>query len=143
MSIDFNQTKCQTHTAEKKFGICDDSSKPKDPAYIDTKNGKIWIAVVINKKMFKVTFTVIDNCIEIKRADGKMEKRCDGMLTFNSTVIFTELKVRAAAGNARVKDGEQQLRASIAYFKTTNGEEAFTKKMAYIANREPHPKAVK
>jgi hypothetical protein len=139
MSVDFNVTKCQAHSDKKLFGLCDDPPPATNPAYIDETNGAKWIAVVINDDSFFTTFTAIDNCIEIKRKDGKQAKRCDGVLTFNSSIIFVELKERGAIGNEWVKDAEKQLRASISYFEGTDESEKYTKKKAYIANCE-HPK---
>ena len=139
MSIDFNLAKCQTHSDKKKFGLCDDPSPTKNPAYIDEAHGSKWIAVVENEDKYEATFTAIDNCVETKRDDGTMDKRCDGMLTYNSTVIFVELKERGALGSAWVKDVEKQLRTTISYFEDTEESEDYTGKQAYIANRE-HPK---
>ena len=136
MSIDFSLAKCQTHSNKKLFGLCDDPSPARNPAYIDEKDGKKWIAVVVNESDYNTTFTAIDNCIETKRTDGSMDNRCDGVLTFNSSVIFVELKERSAIGNAWVKDAEVQLKASISYFKKTEQAENFTAKKAYIANSE-------
>lgn len=142
MSIDFNIVKCQTHSNKKIFGLCDDPAPAKNHAYIDDvkENGSKWIAVVENENRYAATFTAIDNCIEIKREDGTMDKRCDGMLTYNSTVIFVELKERAASGVAWVKDAEKQLKTSIAYFEATDEAEKYKDKKAYIANKE-HPKS--
>jgi len=138
MSIDFNKATCQTHSAKKKFGICDDDSSPI--AYIDENHDEAWIAVVENERQFSVIFTAIDNCIETKRPDGSMNKRCDGMLTYNSTVIFVELKARKPSRNNWVKEAEEQLRTSIGYFKATEKEKTYTGKKAFIANSK-HPKA--
>ena len=139
MSIDFNIAKCQTHSSKKIFGLCDDVAPAKNPAYINEVNGSKWIGVVENESRYSATFTAIDNCIEIRRQDGTMAKRCDGVLTYNSTVIFIELKERGAIGNEWVKDAEKQLRSSISYFEDTNEAEKYTRKKAYIANSE-HPK---
>ena len=140
MSIDFNIVKCQTHSNKKNFGLCDDPPPAKNPAYIDEVDGAKWIAVVENEDRYAATFTAIDNCIEIKREDGTMDKRCDGILTYNSTVIFVELKERAASGVAWVKDAEKQLKTSIGYFEATDKAEKYKDKKAYIANKE-HPKS--
>lgn len=139
MRVDFKVEKCQTHSDKKIFGLCDDPPPAKNPAYIDETNGAKWIAVVENEDRYAATFTAIDNCIELKREDTTMDKRCDGMLTYNSTLIFVELKARGALGSAWVKDAEKQLRASISYFEATAEAEDYIGKKAYIANSE-HPK---
>jgi len=136
MSINFTEARCQDHTNKKLFGLRDDV--PAERAKMDENDGSKWIAVVVNEDRFDVIFTGIDKCIETKRKDGKMDKRCDGVLLYNSTIIFVELKERGAFGNEWVKDGERQLRTTINYFKDTQ-DSNYNKKKAYIANSE-HPK---
>ncbi len=139
MSIGFQDVNCQTQSERKIFGLCDEPSPSIKPAYIDEEDGSKWIAVVENEDKISTTFTAIDNCIEIRGADGRMEKRCDGMLKFNSTVIFVELKQRGAQGNAWVEDAERQLKNSIFHFEKSDQAENFNQKKAYISNSE-HPK---
>lgn len=139
MSIDFNVAKCQTHSDKKIFGLCDDPPPAEKPAYIDERDGGKWIAVVENEYRYPVIFTAIDKCIEIKRADGTMDKRCDGVLIYSSTIIFVELKEIGTLGNEWVKVAERQLRTSISYFEATDGAGNYKNKKAYIANSE-HPK---
>jgi hypothetical protein len=139
MSINFSDANCQTSSNRKIFGLCDDPLPDSNPAYINEDDGGKWIAVVVNDDRYNVTFTAIDNCIEIKRTDGKPAKRCDGVLTYDSTVIFVELKQRGARGNAWVTDAEEQLRATISYFELEDVAENYNTKEAYIANSE-HPK---
>ncbi len=139
MSIDFNVAKCQTHSDKKRFGLCDDPPPSMNPAYIDEENGAKWIAVIDNEYRYPVIFTAIDHCIGIKRKDGTMDKRFDGVLIYSSTVIFVELKERGASGSAWVKDAEKQLRTSILYFEGTESAQEFSHKKAFIANNE-HPK---
>lgn len=139
MSIVFQVVKCQTHSNSKIFGLCDNPSPAQDPAFIDEADGSIWIAVVENEYRYSTVFTAIDNCIEMKSTNGKMEKRCDGMLTFNTTVIFVELKQRIAKGNAWVEDAELQLKNSIFHFSKTELSESYDQRKAYISNSE-HPK---
>jgi len=68
-----------------------------------------------------------------------MDQRCDGMLAYNSTVIFVELKERKASGTKWVIDAVNQLRASINHFESTVESDDYTIKKAYVANSE-HPK---
>ncbi len=139
MSINFFEERCQTHSSKKLFGLCDDPPPAKNPAYIDEEDGAKWIAVVVNEYLYEVTFTAIDNCIEIKLEDGKPAKRCEGFLTYDTNLIFVELKERGAKGNSWVEDAEKQLKISIEHFEKTDEAENFKKKKAYIANSE-HPK---
>jgi len=139
MSVNFCKSKCQTNSNRQTFGLCDDPPPAKNPAYIDELNGSNWIAVVENESQKQITFTAIDNCIEILRSDGKMKQRCDGMLTYNSTVIFVELKDRDAHGNAWVEDAIPQLKSTIEEFEDTEMADNFNKKLAYISNKQ-HPR---
>ena len=139
MSVNFDEPKCQTHSSNKIFGLCDDQPPAKNPAYIDEANGSNWIAVVQNYNRYDVTFTAIDNCITTLRKDGKMKQRCDGMLNYESTVIFVELKDRGAIGNRWVEDAIPQLKASIEIFEDSKMAANFAKKLAYVPNKQ-HPK---
>jgi hypothetical protein len=66
MKVDFFKASCQTVTQETKFGICDDDDNDiKTPAYINNDDATKWIAVVINKAAKEITFTAIDNCIDM------------------------------------------------------------------------------
>ncbi|WDF67604.1 hypothetical protein PQ465_14990 [Sphingobacterium oryzagri] len=141
MSIDFSLAKCQDRSNSKLFGICDDPPPAKTKAYLNETDGAKWIAVVDNEYRYDVVFTAIDHCIEVPaRPDGKSSKRCDGMLTYNKTVIFVELKTRPQLGTDWIKEAERQLKTTIAHFETTELAEEFTDKKAYAANSE-HPKA--
>jgi hypothetical protein len=107
MSIKFFEAKCQTFSSRKLFGLCDAPPLVSNPAYIDESNGAKWIAIVVNEYRYDVTFTALDNCIVVNRPEGKSAKRCDGVLTYNSTITFVELKQRVAIGNEWVKDAEK------------------------------------
>jgi len=139
MNVEFKITKCQTKSDKKIFGLCDDPAPAKNPAYIDETDGFKWIAVVENEERYSTVFMAIDHCIEIKGADGKMEKRCDGMLTYDSSVILVELKQRGTKGNAWVEDAESQLKNTITHFEKTELSKNYNQKKAYISNSE-HPK---
>jgi hypothetical protein len=134
MSIIFSEAKCQYITEKKLFGLCDDPPPPQKQAYIDEENGAQWIAVVVNENRQRVTFTAIDHCIEIRSRNGKMAKRCDGVLTYDSTIAFVELKEINKKGNEWVKDAEEQLRSTIGYFGNMEEIDNYEIKKAYIAN---------
>ena len=139
MRENFMDAGCQTHSSRKKFGLCDDPPPAKNPAYIDEANGAKWIAVVINEYDYHCTFTAVDNCIDVRKPSGKPDKRCEGILSYNDTVIFVELKQRGALGSDWVKTAAEQIRVTIDHFERTDLAENFTEKKAYIANSE-HPK---
>ena len=136
MSINFFDTNCQSQTNQPKFGLCDDPPPSKDPAYININDSRKWIAIVENNQEIEVIFTAIDNCIEIRRSNGKMDNRCDGMLTYNNNIIFVELKERKYRNSEWIEEGENQLRKTIAVFVNHNNLAIFKSKKVYIANRK-------
>jgi hypothetical protein len=139
MNINFFDERCQNKTHSSKFGLCDEPSPSEKPAYIDTdicNEQEKWIAIVENKTEIEITFTAIDKCIAIKRVDGKMDSRCDGMLTYWDSIIFVELKERAVKNNVWVGKGEQQLRNAIRVFKENHSLDSYQSKKAYIANNK-------
>jgi hypothetical protein len=138
--INFFEARCKDQTSRKLFGLCDDQSGER--AYLDEKHGEKWIAVVVNEESRDIIFVAIDHCIEIKREDGKMDKRCDGFLAYNSTLIFVELKERSSLGSDWVKEGEKQLKSSISHFENLENAKNYCNKKAYIANKEHHKSKV-
>lgn len=133
MTINFFERACQDFTSGILFGICDDV--PSQRAYLDTLDSTKWVAIVDNSRAITVTFTAIDNCIEIRRADGTTESRCDGMLTFTDNIIFVELKERDVANSIWVKKGEDQLRNMINLFESNHDSAIYTIKKAYLCNK--------
>lgn len=92
MSFDFFQTDQKVISNKRRFGLCDNPPPPHSPAYLDEKNGELWIAIVVNDEQESITFYPLDNCITLKRIDGKKAKCCDAVLIYNSTIAFVELK---------------------------------------------------
>jgi hypothetical protein len=124
------------------FGLCDDPPPLENPAYIDEADQSKWIAEVSNDNEYRVDFIAIDRCDEFdfRREDGSPAKRCDGVLTYNTSVIFVELKQKKGkkGKNKWIRDGEEQLRSTINYFEKIPDAKSYTTKKAYIANSE-HP----
>ena len=131
--IDIFKALCQDVTEEKRFGICDDM--PHQRAYIDTIDGRKWMAIVQNDTRRQVTFTALDNCIEFRKANGTMEKRCEGILTFNDTILFVEIKERTGDAKTWAKDADKQLRISIGLIEAKINLASFPIKKAAITNR--------
>ncbi|NDV65052.1 hypothetical protein [Bacteroides sp. 224] len=121
---------------KKRFGLCDNPPPPHNPAYLDEKNGELWIAVVENDSLESITFYPLDNCIVLKRADEKKAKCCDAVLVHDSTVIFVELKQRTERGKTWIVEGEEQLRSTITHFNESSEAENYEIRKAYIANSE-------
>lgn len=122
-----------TSCSKRRFGVCDIPAA-EEKAYIAERQGENWLAVVDNYYQTQVKFVPIDHCIELLRPDGKMDKRCDGCLFYEKTIIFVELKDRHMKGSDWVRDAEQQLRSTIKRFENEKESDFFTVKKAYIAN---------
>jgi len=139
MSVDFSKPECRRITSAPVFGLCDDDDKL--PAYLDSVNSAIWIATVINVSQKDVTFTAIDNCIEIFRENGDLESRCDVMLTSDICLYLVELKNKVSDWRS---EGIDQLEATITTLKNADSAFyfSFRKRKAYVANRR-HPHFVK
>ena len=90
MSINFYEARCQSTTNEALCGLYD--KEDKTPAKIVHIQKEKWNATIINPTQKRITHTAIDNCIEIMRANGEMDNRCDSMLTYPENIIFIELK---------------------------------------------------
>jgi hypothetical protein len=123
---------CQDVTQAKNFGICDD--KPNQRAYINTDDGEKWMAVVKNDTRQEITFTALDNCIEMRKANGKMESRCEGAITYNNTIIFLEIKKRTGDASTWAKDADKQLRNTISSIEAKIDLKDFPIKRAAITN---------
>jgi len=135
----FAKTNHQQFTNSSEFGLCDDVLPAENPAYIDESDRTKWIAIVENNENKTVTFTPIDNCLEydFRKKDGKPDKRCDGVLTVMSLIIFVELKQRKGRRSKDwIEDGELQLKQTIFHFSKTTDSKSFKNKLAYIANNK-------
>ena len=137
MSIDFFISKCQTENVKDKiFGICDDEDLGKKaPAYLDLDNKEKWIAIVENQTDIPINFTAIDNCVDIFRADGTQDCRCDAMLTNVDHIVFIELKDQKRPTIAN-KYAEKQLQTTIDHFKLNHDLNKYKFKRAYICNKK-------
>lgn len=115
MPIDYFVTNCQTQSKEVEFGLCDDPPPADNPAYIDENDPNKWISIIKNPQSKNVNFNAIDKCIDIRRSDNTMQKRCDGVLSYDRNLVFVELKGRN--GGKWVKEGREQLTETINTFK--------------------------
>lgn len=138
MPVDFFDTQYAQTTNAASFGICDDQNST--PAYIDEYQTDKWVAHVKNANNKGVTFHPIDNSIATLRPDGNMDNRCDGLLRYDSNLIFVELKDRDSQG--WVSHGLLQLRSSINHFKNAHPDILGTSTIkAQLCNRQ-RPRAV-
>jgi Holliday junction resolvase-like predicted endonuclease len=133
MNVDFFKTDCQITTSEKKFGLYD--AEDKSPVIIKLTDEDSWNAKVLNNAGKNILFTAIDNCIEILKINGDMDSRCDCMLSFDSTLIFVELKNKReswqAEGLAQIENTAIRMLTEI-----SNHYYSFKKRKAVVANRK-------
>lgn len=136
MSIDFFNTECKESVRNNAtFGICDKQDETK--AYTDIENENIWVAKVKNINRIDIVFTPIDNCMNIlKGGTNDKESTCDGMLTFENSIYFVELKVQRTGG--WLPDAIDQLKNTINLLKAYNNLEKIRYKKAYACNKK-HP----
>lgn len=121
------------------FGICDDTdAAAKTPAYTDCTpaNKDKWIAEVDNQTGKAIGFIAVDNKIEIRRANGDMENRCDAMLHNEDNIIFIELKDQEKHWISHAV--QDQLATTVNIFKANHDIDCYRHKQAYACNRA-HP----
>ena len=133
MSIVFFDLFCKTNSNNPIFGLCDDTPPPEKPAYIDELSPPEWIGIVHNPYNYNVDFYAIDNCIIILKPDGiNKESRCDGMLHYDNSLIFVELKMRGNSG--WLIKARTQLTITIEKFMDNNDISTYKKVEAYVCN---------
>jgi len=108
MPIDFFRVQCQRPTRETRFGLFD--AEDNTPAKILYADEPSWNATVLNNDQKEILFTAIDNCIDIWRNQNEMESRCDAMMTYESNLLFIELKNRR---NTWQEEGLSQIESTI------------------------------
>lgn len=132
MAINFFQKNCINTTNISEFGLCDDPPPANNPAYIDTADKTKWIGIVENDQEKDVNFIAIDACVDIRKPDGNMESRCDGLLSYENNLIFVELKNRD--GGQWVKKGREQLTVTVNHFKNNHDINDYDDVYANICN---------
>lgn len=132
MTINFFSEDCQqSDITHNQFGLCDDEDG--NVAYVDTANSEKWIATVDNAARTPITFSAIDNCIEIRKPNGDLESRCDAMLRYPDNIVFVELKNKISKG--WIMDGLNQLETTLINFRQNHDLDAIRHKRAYLSNR--------
>lgn len=132
MPIIFFDNHCKTSSNIESFGLCDDPPPSENPAYIDENNSSKWIAIVNNPMNKEIDFYAIDNCVNILKANGKTESRCDGMLNYEDKIIFVELKMRGSSG--WLAKARCQLTITFNKFKENNILTNYSSIEAYASN---------
>jgi hypothetical protein len=75
---------------------------------------------------------LLDNCIDVFKEDGNMERRCDGVLNYSNNIIFIELKSVRTGG--WIKDGVEQLEITVERYFSDKNIRDYGKKRAVLAN---------
>ncbi len=126
-----------------KFGLCDDDdvSKGADPAYLCENEQNIesnWIANIQNEKRADIFFAPIDKCSLVPSlSNGKESKQCDGILRYENTIAFIELKNRNDHSAKKwINLGIAQLIVTINHFEQFEFISTTKFKKAYIANKK-------
>lgn len=134
MNVNFFEEKCQeVPISERCFGIFDNPEKKKATTSINAPEK--WVATVENPNRLTITFTAVDNCIEILRGDGNSEKRCDGLLTYTDNIVFVELK---EVEKSWIAGAIEQLETTIQYFIANHDIKNYKHKRAFACNKK-HP----
>lgn len=144
MSVNFFDEK---HVREicsiPEFGLCDGDNEKKEPAYICCEKDKegSWGAIITNSYCTEITFLAVDNNISIIQDDGKMVRRCDGILFAQygtqKSICFVELKERTDRQNKTWrKDGVEQLISTIKAFKDNHNINQYFLRRAFVCNRK-------
>lgn len=125
------------------FGLCD-SENNEEYAYLDEENGATWIATVHNVHQEEVFFYPIDHCgLVPPLANRKESKQCDGLLNYEDSIAFVELKNRKGnKASSWIPEAEEQLKVTIAYFMQFGFIAGRENKNAYIVNKQ-RPRAHK
>lgn len=131
--INFFEEDCrEENIVYAQFGICDDQNG--EVAYIHVDHPSKWIASVINPNSKPICFTAIDNCIEIRRENGDMDSRCDGMIDYQDNIVFVELKNQLTGGWA--SDGLEQIESTILHYQQNHDLSSYKYKRAFVINKK-------
>lgn len=133
MSVEFLKADCQNTTNEMKFGLYD--AEDQTLVTIKLTDEELWNATILNNDSKNILVTAIDNCIDMFRQNGDMDNRCDCMLTYDTSILFIELKNKRdswqSEGLAQIENVVKIMIAEIPGF--YNG---FAKRKAIVVNRK-------
>ena len=137
MNINFFNNQCkELPKTDKTIGICDDQDGKR--AYTDSTDPSKWLATIKNENQLSISFTAIDNCMNIIKEESKnRESTCDGMLTFSDSLFLVELKKQRTGG--WISDAIGQLENTIKILLSNHNLEAYKYKKAFACNRR-HPR---
>ena len=132
MSVQFLKADCQNTTSEIRFGLYD--AEDTKPVQIKLTDEDVWNATVLNDNRKNILVTAIDNCIDVFRQNGEMDNRCDCMLTYDTTILFVELKNKRDSWQS---EGLAQIENIVKIMIAENPDfyKEFTKRRAIVANR--------
>jgi len=124
---------CKSITRNERFGICDNRSGERKPAFIDIVNEEIWDLIVRNPIKTEVTFKAIDYCVDIFRENNELIKRCEGFLIYRNKIIFIELKTGTYRG--WLSDAREKLEETIGKFRENHPDQGYEIIAPAISNK--------
>lgn len=136
MPIDFFLDNCKCGSDHAGFGLCDDlpaENEEPEPAYIDTGRPEMWIAEINNPGRKWVDFYAIDHCVVVLKDGQESESTCDGMLCYENSLFFVELKDRAYSG--WLGKARKQL-ANTIRLSSKDRLDPFRRLEAYVCNKQ-------
>lgn len=133
MGVNFLKADCQNTTNKIRFGLYD--AEDKTPVEIKLTDEEMWNATVLNNDSKSILITAIDNCIDVFRSNGEMDNRCDCMLTYDTTILFVELKNKRGSWQSEGLDQIENI-VKIIIAENPDFYNGFTKRRAIVANRK-------
>jgi hypothetical protein len=125
---------CKETTNAIRFGLCDDGSDKKLPAYLNITNEGKWLATVENPNGKDVTFKAVDFCVDVYRSRKELIKRCEGFLLFENKILFIELKDRTYG--RWLSDAREKFEETIKAFKRNHPNNEFEIIEPVVSNRQ-------
>lgn len=128
---------CLAIIPKQQFGITDEDGGHSTPARVDILQPSIWDLTVVNSSGVDVTFKAVDWCVPICRtgtydlddetrtaaqfssnnSGGDSIKRCEGLLQFDTKILFIEIKRRPKKPGVWIKDAREKFEETILSFK--------------------------
>lgn len=123
--------RCEGVKRDKLLGICDPEGEI--PAYTTPLHGADkWNATIENPDCMDILFVPIDKNIPVLRPNGDKEETCDGMILYENSISFVELKDVRVPG--WLSKAISQLERTIEIFCQNHNYKDFKKRRAFAAN---------
>lgn len=123
---------------DKLLGVCDPVGEACAYTTSDCTSDDKWCATIHNPEGKGLLFVAVDKNIDIRKANGEQESRCDGMLYVPATkeLAFVELKDYRVGGY--IGSAEVQLLKTLEYFLACHNYKDYSNRRAFACNPS-HP----